>query len=567
VTPSRSTHDGKFQDNQKEESVESLDDKHSPLLSSPDTVGDARELSVDPKDAEHDELVLADGSPVMEKEEMTLNTIGANDTLKDGVVKKQKLSSRVEQPVLQEFDEEEDSKAARSSENSKARSGSSRDYQKWRDGAEEEVIQEGSSTVMETVKRHPDENEQGLRRKNRDGRQDMERNRMALKGTEDYPYRDWDPSSGHQLLMKTDGFNRRKERDNPDGPWQRRDDDPYNRRIRTEDMRKRERGDEMGSRHRGKVRDGERSEKDEYLHSKKQLDNGSYRVHYDKEVVSRHRERDDGLKSRYENVDDYHNKRRKDEEYPRRDHADKEEILHGHRESSSRRKRERDEVLDPRKRDDQLRVRDNLDDHHSVRHKDESWPQRERGERQREREEWHRLKQSHEEYLPKREREEGRVAARGGRGPDDRALVSHARAKEDHKGYDKEYQFKDIVRHTEQSKRKDRIEDESSHHRGRDDVYPRGNQFSNDERRSRQERSSSRNDRAVNASDNQRVHDKKNRETTRKIKDSEGGDHNALGPSKRNQEDQSGQINEMVCSMLRHKNVEFIQDKEKRSPF
>jgi hypothetical protein len=123
------------------------------------------------------------------------------------------------------------------------------------------------------------------------------------------------------------------------------------------------------------------------------------------------------------------------------------------------------------------------------------------------------------------------------------------------------------VRHTEQSKRKDRIEDESSHHRGRDDVYPRGNQFSNDERRSRQERSSSRNDRAVNASDNQRVHDKKNRETTRKIKDSEGGDHNALGPSKRNQEDQSGQINEMVCSMLRHKNVEFIQDKEKRSPF
>ncbi|KAL0013552.1 hypothetical protein SO802_000621 [Lithocarpus litseifolius] len=543
MAPSRSTRDGKFHDDQKEESVESLDGKHSPRLSSPVTVRVARESSVEQKDAEHDELFLADGSPVMEKDEMTLNTIGKNETLKDGVLNKQKLSSRVEQPVLQEFDEGEDSKAARSSENSKARSGSSRDYQKWRDGADEEVIQEGRSTRTESMKRHLDDNEQGLRRKNRDGRQDIERSRVAVKGTEDYPYRDWDPSSGHQMHMKADGFNRRKERDNPEIPWQRRDDDPYNRRIRTEETRKRERGEEMGSRHRGKVRDGERSDKDEFLHSRKQLDNGNYRIPYDKEAGSRHRERDDGLKSRYENVDDYHGKRRKDEEYLRRDH-DKEEILHGHRESTSRRKRERDEVLDPRKRDDQLRLRDNLEDHHSVRHKDEGWLQRERGERQREREDWHRLKQSHEENLPKRERDEGRGALRGGRGPEEKALAGHSRAKEEYKGSDKEYQFKDTVRHSEQSKRRDRIEDENSHYRGREDVYPRGNQFSNDERRSRQERSSTRNDRAVSASDNQRVHDKKHRENTRKNKESEGGDHNAIGPSKRNREDQSGQINE-----------------------
>lgn len=566
MAPSRSTRDGKFHDDQKEESVESLDGKHSPRSSSPVMVRVARESSVEQKDAEHDELLLPDGSPVMEKDEMTLNTIGKNDTLKDGVINKQKLSSRVEQPLLQEFDEGEDSKAARSSENSKARSGSSRDYQKWRDGADEEVIQEGRSTRTESMKRHLDDNEQGLRRKNRDGRQDIERSRMAVKGTEDYPYRDWDPSSGHQMHMKADGFNRRKERDNPEIPWQRRDDDPYNRRIRTEETRKRERGEEMGSRHRGKVRDGERSDKDEFLHSRKQLDNGNYRIPYDKEAGSRHRERDDGLKSRYENVDDYHGKRRKDEEYLRRDHADKEEILHGHRESTSRRKRERDEVLDPRKRDDQLRLRDNLEDHHSVRHKDEGWLQRERGERQREREDWHRLKQSHEENLPKRERDEGRGALRGGRGPEEKALAGHSRAKEEYKGSDKEYQFKDTVRHSEQSKRRDRIEDENSHYRGREDVYPRGNQFSNEERRSRQERSSTRNDRAVSASDNQRVHDKKHRENTRKNKESEGGDHNAIGPSKRNREDQSGQINETVCSMFRHKNVEFCHDKEKNSP-
>lgn len=96
----------------------------------------------------------------------------------------------------------------------------------------------------------------------------------------------------------------------------------------------------------------------------------------DKEAVSRKRDRGDGMKNRYENLDDHHRKRRKDGEYLRRDHADKQEISHGHRECSNCCKR--------RKSDDQRRVRDHLDDHRSVRRKDESWFQRERGERQRE---------------------------------------------------------------------------------------------------------------------------------------------------------------------------------------
>ena len=36
-------------------------------------------------------------------------------------------------------------------------------------------------------------------------------------------------------------------------------------------------------------------------------------------------------KVRNEAVDDYHSKKRKDEEYLRRDHANKKEIMHGHR--------------------------------------------------------------------------------------------------------------------------------------------------------------------------------------------------------------------------------------------
>ncbi|KAL5774915.1 hypothetical protein ACOSP7_012472 [Xanthoceras sorbifolium] len=549
LTPSRSPQIKKFQDNHKEESVESMEGKHSPI-SSPVTVGDGRESSLEHKDAVHDEFVPGDGSSAMEKEET--NTTTTNDTLKDGNSlqsgKKQKLTSQVEQPELQELDDEDDSKAARSSENSKARSGSSRDYKKWRDGVEEEVMQDGRSTRSGTVKKHIEENEQSSRRKDREGRQEMERNRMVAKGREgSYPRRDLEPSLAHPLHMKTEGVDRRKERENP-GVWQRRDED-YSRKNRPEETKKRERehGDEMGSRHRGKARESERSDKDEHLHSRKQLDNGSYRV-YDKDGGSRHRERDDNQKNRYEMVDDYYNKRRKDDEYVRRDHADKDEILHTHRDSISRRKRERDEIFDQRKRDDQQRIRENFDDHHPVRHKDEVWLQRDRGERprEREREEWHRLK-SHEETLPKREREEGRGAVRTGRSSEDKAWVGHPRAKDDYnKVSDKEYQSKDTVRHGEQLKRRERIEDESlSYSRGREDVYARGNQFSNEERKPRQERSGPRNDRAVHASDNPRMPEKKHKETMRKNREPEGGDHNGSGASKRNQEDQSGHISEM----------------------
>ncbi|TXG60776.1 hypothetical protein EZV62_012139 [Acer yangbiense] len=551
LTPSRSPPIKKFQDNHEEESVESMEGKHSPI-SPPVTVRDGRELSVEHKDAVQDDSAPGDGSSAMEREET--NTTTTNDTLKDGNSlhsgKKQKLTSLAEQPELQELDDEDDSKAARSSENSKARSGSSRDYKKWRDGVEEEVMQDGRSTRTGTVKKHIEENEQSSRRKDREGRQEMERNRMVAKGREgSYPRRDLDPSLAHPLHMKTEGFDRRKERENP-GVWQRRDED-YSRKNRTEDSKKRERehGDEMGSRHRGKARESERSDKDEHLHSRKQLDNGSYRV-YDKDGGSRHRERDDNLKNRYDMVDDYYSKRRKDDEYLRRDHADKDEILHPQRDSINRRKRERDDIFDQRKRDDQQRIRENFDDHHPVRHKDEAWLQRERGERprerEREREEWHRLK-SHEETLSKREREEGRGAVRTGRSSEDKAWVGHPRAKDDYnKVSDKEYQSKDTVRHSEQLKRRERIEDESlSYSRGREDVYARGNQFNNEERKSRQERSGPRNDRAVHASDNPRMHEKKHKETIRKNREPEGGDHNSSGTSKRNQEDQSGLISEM----------------------
>ncbi|GMI89307.1 homolog of yeast FIP1 [V] [Hibiscus trionum] len=534
MTPIRGKRD-KFSDTHShgEESVESMDPK-SPVL-----VRDAREVSVDHKGDVDDKPELADRSPVREKDVLI------NDTHNDESPLNEKISSQEEQRKLQGFEGGEDSMAARISENSEARSGSSRDYQKWRDGADDEVVQGGRSSRIPNVKKHLDEHDQNLWRKDRDARREIERSQIVGKAREgSYPLRDFDAGSSHNLHLKMEGFDRRRESDNLDIAWQQREDDFYSRKSRTEDLRKRERDDEMGSRNRAKVRESERSDRDDNP-PRKQLDNGTYKVHHDKDVNPRHRERDDNLKSRYETADDYHSKRRKDEEYLRRDIADKELILHGNRESSSsRRKRDRDETLDPRKRAEQQRIRDNFD-HQSVRDKDEVWLNRERVEKHRERDEWHRPKQSHEESLSKREREEGRGTARSGRGSEDKAWVGRSRTKDEHKVSEKEYQLKETVRHSEQMKRRDRNDDENfSRHRGREDSYARGHQFSNDERKSRQERTSTRSEHAVNASDSQRGHEKKQKENTRKNRESVGGDPISLGSAKRNQEDLSGHYNE-----------------------
>ncbi|XP_050212926.1 FIP1[V]-like protein isoform X2 [Mercurialis annua] len=542
-TPNRGAQDKRFIDNVEEESVESMDGKHSPLVLSSKALRDARELSAEDKDAAvSGKPVSAELSSGMEGDEMTENDVTTKDGIKDGdahhSMKKQKLISHGEPSALRELDDREDSKAAKSSENSKARSGSSKDYQKWQDDVEEEVVQDGRPRHTGSMKRHVDDYELNLRRKESDARQEMERTYMVRKGREgSYPHRDLDPSFAHHPHAKNEVYDRRKERENSDGGWLRREEDFHGRKGRPEDTRKRERVEEMASRHKSKVRDGDRSDKEEHLHSRKQLDNGSYRIHHDKDGSSRRREREDSLKIRHDIADDYHNKRRKDEEFVRRDHADKEDNLHGHRETISRRRRERNDVLDPRKRDDHLRVRDGLDDYHSARHKEEVWLPRERGERQRERDGTYRLKQPHEENLSKREKEEGRGTAKTGRGTDDKAWINHSGVKDEYRSSEKEYQLKDAVRNSEHQKGRDRVEDDGfSHHRGRDDVYARANQFSNEERRSRQERSSIRVDRAVDSPDNQRVHERKHKDNIRKNKESEGGDHSTLGSSRRNQD-------------------------------
>ncbi|XP_043695181.1 FIP1[V]-like protein [Telopea speciosissima] len=544
----------RFHDSQKEKSGAIIDHKQIPLSSSTTEMA-AKEPNVGHKDGVHDDLVMGNGSTEVKGEDMVANSVISSDTAEDGdlviSVKKQNLSSRVEQTVVQDIGDADDLRATRSSDNSKASSGSSRVYQKQRESGEEEVVQEGRSRHMGDMKRHRDDEEHSFRRRDnysRDGRHEKDQNCMAAKGREDpynsYARRDWDLRSAHYSHIKSEGVEKPKERDNSAVAWQRRDEETHGRWGKDEETRRHERVEEIGSKHRSKVRESERNDKDEHLHSRKRLDNGDWKGHLDKDVGPRHRERDDNLISWPENMDVPHSKRRKDEEHQRREQAEKEEALHGYRarEETRQRKRESDDVLDQRRRDDQIRGRDRSDDHRASRHKDESWRQRERDDRQR-------LKQSHEDSVTKRDSEEARGSSRSRRGLEEKLWTVNLGAKDECKGLgsDKDRQLKDKRRDSEQTKKRDRMEDETPlQHMGREVVHGCDNQSNKEERSSRHARSSSHNDHPVNASDRHWMHKERYKENMRKRKESEVGDQNTLGPVKRKQENSTTHWNEKV---------------------
>jgi hypothetical protein len=83
-------------------------------LSSP-VIEDVKESSLEDKDGELEDTGTADGSPRLGKKEIDLNAVDKVDVLKDGIDKKQNLTSQVEQPLLDEIDDWKDLKAARSS--------------------------------------------------------------------------------------------------------------------------------------------------------------------------------------------------------------------------------------------------------------------------------------------------------------------------------------------------------------------------------------------------------------------------------------------------------------------
>ncbi|KAI3771849.1 hypothetical protein L6452_03020 [Arctium lappa] len=526
-----SAHNGSFQDkefadNQKEGSPDNVERKQSPSTSRL-TYGSEEEQDFSQNDAIQDDVVIAEGSTVLEREEIALD-ITATGTSKDEnrtrPMKNQTLISQAARSSVEKFDNEEDSMAARSSDNSKARSGSSRDQRNMQDSVEEEVVQARSSVHGGNTRKPFGEDERSVRSRDRDERLESDRHRKGMERMEDpYSRKKWDSNSTYH--SKSENFYRHKGRES-EGAWQ--DEDLHVGWTRAENIRKRDRLEEMAPRQRHKIRESERSDKDQH-YSRKVLENGSWKGDRDRDLVSQHN--NDSIKSHHDGLG-IHNKRRKEEAHAwRGDHAEREAALHVHRDSTSRQKREKDDNLDQRKRDEQARLRE--DDQHSFRYKEEGFLPRESVEKKRERNEW-------------KERE-GREGMRSGRAVEDKAWIGHSRLKEDYRSTDKEYQFKDRVR--EKPGRRDRIENESlPRHTGREDTYLHGNKLNDDERISRQERGNSGSGHNSGANDMHRVQDKRHKESIRKSKETDGVAHSSLAPSRRNREDYSSQKSERVSS-------------------
>nr|CAB3498381.1 unnamed protein product [Digitaria exilis] len=262
--------------------------------------------------------------------------------------KKQKPTSMVEEPAGNNSSEPDE---VRTSENSKGRSGSSKDQQKRLESGEE-VLQDRHSRRVNDVRRHHDVEERNLRRKDeysRDGKPDLERPHLPSRGREDihqsYANRD-------RVDIRSRSYDRVRETE----VWPRREDSVHSRRGKEEDLRQ-EYNVEVGARHRNKVRPIDRNEREEDIHPRKRTDDGDWRG-------SRQRERGDVVLNRRESLDDSHIKRNKDDENLRRMKPENEDMMHGYRarDDNNRRKRERDDGVDKKRRDDGGRMREKVDD-------------------------------------------------------------------------------------------------------------------------------------------------------------------------------------------------------------
>ncbi|KAG6414393.1 hypothetical protein SASPL_127115 [Salvia splendens] len=504
-----------------------------------------RENIVLREERDNDASVVDDRSFNMEREEMASDA-SERGKREEGILnstKKQKLSLPVGQPP-HEYDDGKDSKAARSND-SKLRSGSS-EHLHSSDGVDDDAHPLRAGNIRREV---GDENY--AHRKDHYDRDEAGRQNMVGKGREDsFSRRGGDANSSLHRHAKADSADWGKGSDISEGTWNRRDEDHRGRRTRLEDQRKRDHGREISSRDRDKLREKDKTEQDEHHLPRNRLDNGSWRGtnHELDSIGSRERDRDGHLKGRSERVDDYdlHSTRRKEESHVRQTNAEKDDISQNHRRSSMRRKRERDDVSDLLKRDEQGRSKD--DEAHFARQKEGVSSQRERSERPKERDEWHRTKQ--DDLLSKREKEETRPLKRSGRAAEDKTWPSHSRGNDDHKVSSRDYHPKDVGRHSDQLKQRDRIENESfSLRRSHDDVYARGNQLSVDEKRTRYDKTSNRDDRAAYGSDTSRAHEYKRKEATRKSRELVSGDQSSLIPSKRNQDEDGGRINEKAANL------------------
>uniref|UniRef100_A0A1D1XLV6 Pre-mRNA 3'-end-processing factor FIP1 n=1 Tax=Anthurium amnicola TaxID=1678845 RepID=A0A1D1XLV6_9ARAE len=518
---------------------DNMEDKDLPIA----PLETAVEVNFDQRSDEHNErLALDDGAEIEEETASDLRLSGKchGDNTSYHAVKKQKLSSQVEQLGVQDKDYGNGSRATHS-DNGRAKTGSSKDHLNKHEGGEEEVVQSGRSRLTVDQKGHHHEEERSFQQvvdNGRDGRHDTNRSHIASKGREDVyqsrPHRERDSTN---YGRRREGFERGKERDGIVGGCLGREDDAHRKRGKDEG-RKRDIDDEIGSRHRSKVRAGERNGKDEDLHSRKSIGNGDRKGRNDRDGAPRQRDRDDTSMSRHENFDALHIKRRKDEEQPRREKIEKEDVLHGRkgRDGTTHAQRERENGVNHKSREDQTRVRDRVEDH-LTKHRDDNLRHREREDR--------RLNKPNEVTRAHKEREKGHAIGKGGRVLEDKSVGGIERVNNLSKGLGSDdHPPKERRRHGEQ---RDHFEEHTrAQHETRQKLHAHENQLNNREKISKNERVSSRSNHPLAASDSQLVHRERHRENSRQNKEIKGGEPSYPATGKRRHEDQRHHLNGKV---------------------
>ncbi|KAL5209336.1 hypothetical protein ABZP36_004959 [Zizania latifolia] len=515
-TTSKKHHDPQRENNPEEGSESKDGPEGSPAAAVDDEEAD--KLSIDHSDGNDDRLALVDSAEVDGDDAVSDPHTVSEATDGDNLAhsgKKQKLISRSDQPTGHNNSDQDELRTL-NSDNSRGRSGSSKDNKKRLESGEE-VLQDRRSRRVNDVRRHHDGEERNSCRKDeylRDIKPDVERSHLASRSREDTHH----PYANRDRDIRGRSYDRVRDPE----IWQRREDSVHNRRAKEEDVRLEHKA-EVGVRNRNKMRPIDRNDRDEDPQARKRLDDGDWRG-------SRQRERGDIVLNRHENIDDSHIKRKKDEENMRRMKPENEDIVHGYRarDDPNRRKRERDDGIDQKRRDESARMREKADDRHHAKHKEDNWRQREREDRH---------KPKHDNAL-NLQRDEGRGSGRGGRILDDK-LVTGGRKQDESRSAILSKEVQERGRQNGPLRRDQVAEENSTHNKGRSDVHPRDDNPNNSERNTRQEKLNNTHDnnRISSSSGVRQAGRDRYRESTSKGRSSDINEQDLPKSSKRRRED------------------------------
>lgn len=484
-------------------------------------------------------LALSDSTE--KRKELLSDSHNSSDTPEDSSssypLNKQKINPQVDPSA--NLDGSDNSRTMHAVDNIRSKLVSGNDYEK--QDRENEILEGAGTKLSADLRKDYNSNKHSFPQKDNRvhdlaPRHEMDRGRITRKGKEvlhqqyQHYHRQIDSGSTYHA-HDIDNHDKNKERGANVESWHKRDGENQTRRIKDGDFQIN--SGEIGSRHRNKLRVGERKGGGEDLSLRKQSEEVYWRNRHDREGGLK--QRDENLIIRRENLDDLHGSRRKDEDPHRRAKVGK-EILHGHRawEDVSQNKKERSDGLDNRRKDNLLRAREKSGDQHFSGHRDEiRW--------HREREDKLRSKQTHENTRGHRERDEGESVVWDGNLLERKLHDDHRWVKDGAKGFNSDKESMLRRKRNEPLKRGGRNEIQPRH-KGFQETHAHESQFSS-------EIKGYRNGRPINHGnlpfDRQDINREKHRSNTRRSNEPEVK-HNSVLPSKRKHEDNGSHQSEKV---------------------